>query len=137
MAKIAAKGTAFRWTISSVLTTIVQQTEVTAPEAQAQILNVPALDDSVAIDKMPGGYIDYGEARITGFFDPAAATHKALTTDMNALTSRAASVLWSDSAPTSWTFTGYVKSFGASAQESQALRFNATIAVDGAITYPT
>lgn len=137
MAKIAAKGTAFRWTISSVLTTIAHQTEVTAPEAQVQILNVPALDDSAAIDKMAGGYIDYGECRVGGFFDPAASTHKALTTDMVALTSRAASVLWSDAAPSSWTFSGFVKSFGASAQESQALRFNTTIAVDGAITYPT
>jgi hypothetical protein len=137
MSKVASKGTAFKWTIASVLTTISQQTEVTAPEAQVQILNVPTLDDSAAIDKMPGGYIDYGECRISGYFDPAATTHKALTTDMVALTSRAGSVLWSDSGASSWTFTGYVKSFGASAQESQALRFNVTVAVDGAITYPS
>jgi len=137
MSKYAAKGSLFKWTISSVLTAIAQQTEITAPEAQVQILDVPALDDSVAIDKAPGGYINYGEARITGYFDPAASTQKALTTDMNALTSRAASILWSDVAPSSWTFTGYVKSFGASAQEGQMLKFNTSIAVDGAITYPT
>lgn len=137
MSKYAAIGTVFKWTISSVLTTITQQTEVTAPEAQVLILNVPTLDGSAAIDKHPGGYIDYGEARFSGFLDPANSTHKALTTDMVALTSRAASVVWSDAAPTSWTFTGYVKSFGGSAQESQMIRFNATIAVDGAVTYPT
>lgn len=137
MAKYAAIGTVFKWTISSVLTTITQQTEVTAPEAQAQILNVPTLDGTAAIDKHYGGYIDYGECRVAGFFDPAATTHKALTTDMVALTSRASSVAWSDAGPTSWTFTGMVKSFGGSAQESQMLRFNTTIAVDGAITYPT
>lgn len=136
MAKVAAKGSAVRWTISSVLTTIIQQTEI-SQETTSLILDVPSLDDGTAIDKIAGGYVNYGDIRFGGFLDPAAATHRALTSDMTSQTARAGSILWSDVGGSSWTFTGLVRSFSASAQEQQALRFNAVIAVDGAITYPT
>jgi hypothetical protein len=72
-----------------------------------------------------------------GFLDPAAATHKALTTDMNAGTSRAYNVLWSDTGASVWSGTAFVKSFGGTASEGQPLKFSAGFRTTGATTYPT
>ena len=137
MAKTAAKGTAFKWTISASLTAIASVTDITAPEATANLVKVNSLDGSAGDEYIFGGYIDYGEPKISGYLDPAAATFKALTTDMVAGTSRAASVAWSDAGTSSWTFTAFVKSVGANATEEQALKFNAGFRITGAITYPT
>ncbi len=137
MAKTAAKGTAFKWTISATLTTIASVTDITGPETDVNLVKVNSLDGSVGDEYIFGGYINYGEPKISGFLDPAAATFKALTTDMNAGTSRAASIAWSDTGASSWTFTAFVKSVGGSAAAEQALKFNAGFRITGATTYPT
>jgi hypothetical protein len=137
MAKIASKGTAFKWTISSVLTAIAAVTTVESGDGTTGFSDVTSLDGSVGREFLPNGYEDAGEPKISGFLDPAAATHKALTTDQRAQTSRAASIVWSDSAPTSWTFTAYVKSFKGNAAEGQPLKFDSTFRSTGITTYPT
>lgn len=137
MAKYASKGTAFKWTISATLTTIAACNSVESGDAQTGFSDVTALDGSVGREFIATGYNDYGEPKISGFFDPVLATHKAISTDQTSQTSRAASIVWSDSAPTSWTFTAFVKSFKAMASEGQPLKFDATFRTTGAVTYPT
>lgn len=137
MSKYTSKGTVFKWTISSVLTTIAATSSVESGDGTTGFSDVTSLDGSVGREFLPTGYEDAGQPKISGFLDPAASTHKALTTDQRAQTSRAASIVWSDSAPTSWTFTAYVRSFKGMASEGQPLRFDATFQITGVTTYPT
>jgi hypothetical protein len=137
MSKIASKGTLFKWTISASLTSIAALTSVESGDAQTGFSDVTSLDGSVGREFLPTGHNDYGEPKISGFFDPVLSSHKAISTDQTSQTSRAASIVWSDSAPTSWTFTAYVKSFKAMASEGQPLKFDASFRITGAVTYPT
>ena len=72
-----------------------------------------------------------------GFFDPAASTHKALTADHTAITSRAASIAWPDTGASSWTFTAFCESFKANSSEGNPLQFDAGVRITGSTTFPT
>ena len=137
MAKIASKGTAFKWTISSVLTTIAQVRSIESGESKAGMTKVTALDSSVGDEYIGTGYIEFGQPKISGFFDPAASTHKALTADHTAIASRAASIAWPDTGASSWTFTAFCESFKANSSEGNPLQFDAGFRISGSTTFPT
>lgn len=137
MPKISSKGTLIKLSISASFTTIVACENVTAPDAEVGVIDVTALEDGVGRDKILTGYVEGGRCAFSGFFDPVAATHQAITDLITAPASSSWRIDWSDAAVTQWPFTAFVKKFTPRAAVGEALRFDSELECDGMVTYPT
>lgn len=135
--KIASKGTQLQLSISAVYTTIASITDIDGPTAETQTFKPTTLDGGVGIPTKTTGYVDGGTVSCNGYFDPVETTHQACT---DLLTTPAVSswkIIWSDSATTTWAFSGVLTGFNPSASTDDGLKFSMSIAVDGIPTYPT
>lgn len=138
MSKISSKGSVLKKSISNSFTTIAQVDTIQAPPGAVEFMDVTDLSSSAGREKLPSGFVDTGECTIGGFFDPVAATHKSLTTDITTPTAASSyKIVWSDAANTEWAFTGGVSKFQPQASVGQPLRFDASVMATGLVTYPT
>lgn len=135
MAKNAGLGGVFQVTISSVLTTIAQVTDIQGPELEADTYDVTSHDSTSGWEEHVPGVKRTGSVTLDFVFDPAGTTHKWLHNNIGADAS-AMKITWPDSAPTSWTFSGIVTGFRLGDPHDGALTGSATVKLTGVPTLP-
>jgi hypothetical protein len=95
MAQTLTKGTLFKFTISSVLTTIAQLMAVTPPGWKSESWESTTFDQSgVGKSKDMTGYAEGNEFSCTLFWDPALASHAAILASITTPVKTAAEVLF-------------------------------------------
>ena len=138
MTTIASKGTELQLDIASTFTEVVQLEDVSFGGSAVGFFEAPTLDQaSAGIPKVATGYANGGQVSASGYFDPVAATHQAITDLITTPADSSWKVVWSDSANTEWPFTAIVTGFDPSASVSDGLRFELNMEIDGLVTYPT
>lgn len=141
MAKIKTRGSLFRLTISTVLTTIAQCTEFSTGETKNRTIDVECLDDTgVAVEMMNDGCVTQEEGSASILFDPDSTAHQFITDSIllgAASFPIAGSFVFADATPASVTFSCVGLGFGATATVKDVLKANVSIAYAGAITWPT
>jgi Lambda phage tail tube protein, TTP len=138
MAKYTSKGTIIQKSIASVFTTIAQVKSIDAPKAKVEVVDISDLSTGAGKVKGVTGYADGGEAGGSCFFDPADTTHKNLTESLSTIPTAADSwkVIYSDVAPTTWPFSGWLTNFDVKAAVGQFLMADFSITLTGLPTYP-
>lgn len=121
MAKYAAFGTLLKR--GSTAIAAIQQ--VSGPGLQADTEDVTTHDSTGAWEEHVVTILRSGEVSIDIEYDPAAATHKnasgGLIADLVSRTSQTYSIVFPDSANTTWSFTAFVTGFEPSAPHDGAL----------------
>lgn len=135
--KFTSKNTKLQLSISAVYTDVVSLDSINAPAAKVQTIDTTSLDSAVGMEHKPTGYVDGGVCSASGFFDPLAVTHQALTDTITAPAVSLWKVIWTDGSTTAWPFSGVLDEFSPTAKVGDFLRFNLSITLDGMVTYPT
>jgi hypothetical protein len=137
MAKYPSQGCVLQLTIANTYTTIAQLTTINVPDPEVEIDETTDLTVTHGKTFDTTGLVDAGEFGGSGFFDPAAATHTALTAYIKAPVANSLT-LWkatySDAAPTSWTWSGIVKKFKPTIEIGQFMKFDFSGKVSGVVT---
>jgi hypothetical protein len=141
MAKVKAKGSLLKTTISASLTTIAQCTEISIGEQKNRMLDVECLDDSgVAVEMLNDGAVTQEPITATILYDPDGATHQFIT-DTIALGAAsfpiASSVVFADATPASATFSAAGYGFSASMSVKGLLTAQISMTPAGVVAYPT
>lgn len=137
---IRSKGTVWKVDIATVLTTVAQMMSLEFSEAENETFEADYLDNSEAgIPHKGTGRTEGGDLSFEGWFDPAHASHQALT---DLLTTPAAAgtdcqVVFADSGTTEWDFTAAGVSLGVAVALSEGLKCKGKIKLDGLVAYPT
>lgn len=131
MAKYAAYGTV----VKRSGTTIIQAQDIQGPELTAEALDATAHDSTAAWREFVAGLIDGGEVAFTLFFDPDAATHTSIRTDLVARLPVAHSVTFPDTTPAVASFSAIVTRFKPMAPVAGMLTAEVTIKVTGAVSW--
>lgn len=136
MARLKGKGTALQLEIASVFTPILQLTGIDGPEAEVEDDDGTDLDDT-GPGKVydPTGYVEPGEVEAEGLFDPALASHQALTDLITAPATKNWKTIFSDA--TVWAYAGHLKKLGPTVEMNALVRFSFSIKLSGIVTYPT
>ena len=137
MAKYSSKGAALQLTIASVLTTITQVKEFTAPDSEVGTYDSTALDSGVGRDHDTTGYVEGGKVSFSAFFDPQATTHKACTALMATPAKKDWNIIWSDAGTTNWPFNGIQTKFTPKAAVDEGLMVDGEIQLNGITAYPS
>ena len=138
MSKYTSKGTVIQKSISSTFTSVANIKSIDAPKAKVETIDVSDLSTGVGKVFSPTGYVDGGEAGGSGYFDPADATQKSLSESVGTIPSAADSwkIIWSDAAPTTWPFSGWLQEFNVKAAVGAFLEYDFSIRLTGLVTYP-
>jgi len=126
MAKLKGKGTAFQLEIATVLTAVAQLTEISSSGAESETYDASTLDQSGAGKKYSQtGYTEPGEYSISGFFDPA--TIGTITDLLDTPADKNGAIVYTDSGPTTWTFTVAGVSLGVNVVQNDGVKFDSTM----------
>jgi len=137
MSRVKGKGTILELEIASVFTPIAQLTGIDGPEAEVEDTETSALDTSGAGKEYdPTGWVEAGEVESEGMFDPALASHKALTALVTTPATKNWKLKFADGVPTTWPFSGHLKKLGAQIEMNDVVRFKFSIKLKGLTTYP-
>ena len=141
MAKIKAKGTLIKTTISASLTTIAQCTDIQVGATANRTIDVECLDDSgVGVEMMNDGAVTQEQVTATILYDPDSVTHMFITDSIATGATAfplASSVVFADSTPASVTFSAVGFGFSAGASVKGVLTGNLTMTLAGPATWPT
>ena len=136
MAHSAAKGTVLKITVGTVLTTIAQVISIDGPDAESLTFPHDTLDNAAhAIPYMVSKSTEGGSFSGELFFDPVHTTHQEITDHITTNATEAMSIIWSDVAPTTWTFNGVGFSFAPSAALGDGLKATFAVKVEGVVGY--
>ena len=105
MAKLKGKGSVLQKTISAVLTDTAQITDIDISREGSLDFDSTTLDGVAYETKDLTGYVSPGTVKFGLFFDPALAGHQAIVTDMSVPATCVWKIKYSDSGPSSLTFT--------------------------------
>jgi hypothetical protein len=105
MAKLKGKGTVLQKTISAVLTDTAQITDIDLSGEASGDFESTTLDGGAYETFDMTGYVSGGTVKFGLFFDPALAGHQSIVTDMSGPTTVVWKLKYSDSGPSSLTFT--------------------------------
>ena len=133
-AKYSSKGAVIQLSIAAVFTTIAQTTDIKCPSPKVQVENVPDLSSGVGIPKQVTGYTDAGQFGGSVYFDPADATHKAITAYLASPASSSWKIIYSDVAPTTWSFSGIVTDFTPTVSVGQFMKADFGGEITGLVT---
>ncbi len=141
MAKIPAKGSLLKTTISASLTTIAQCTEINIGATANRTIDVECLDDSgVGVEMMNDGAVTQEPITASILYDPDSTVHQFITDTIllgAASFPIASSVVFADATPASATFNaeGFGLSVGISVKG--VTTGSLTIVPSGPVTWPT
>lgn len=140
MARVPARGTLLKVTISASLTSIGQVTSLGIGDTMSQVVDTEALDDSsVTITKTNIGTVEQDDITADILYDPDSATHQFITDTIivPANFPNAGSVVFADATPASATFSAVGYGFGASVAVKDVLKGRITIKCNGPVVWPT
>lgn len=118
------------------LTATAQVTNISGPSLSLDTEDVTTHDSSGAWEEVVGTILRGGEITLDIAYDPAEDTHDAtagngLLSRMEGKTKTDFSIVFPDSASTTWNFDGYVTGFESDAAHDGALTASVTIKLDG------
>lgn len=137
MAKYPAQGTVIQLQISNAYTTIAQCTEINLPDPEVEIVETTDLSVTHGKTFDTTGLVDAGEFGGSLFMDPAGATVTALTGYVKAPVANSLTLwktIFTDIAPTSWTWSGIVKKFTPKVAIGDFLKADFSGKVSGVVT---
>jgi hypothetical protein len=142
MAIVRGKGTVFNLEVATVLTAIGQIISIDLPEHAAETFEADTLDNAaVGIPHKATGRVEGGSVGLEGFLDPALASFQIMTdlliTPVLTTSNDGGSIVFANSSPTTWAFSVAGMSVGGSVVLNDGVKFNATIKLDGAVTWIT
>ena len=121
--------------VSEVFTTIAEVTNISGPSLSMDTIEVTNLTSDNASREFIAGLKDGGEVTIDLNFLPAAGTFTAFLANWTNRTKRNFKIVWSDAAPTTWSFSGYVTNIEPSGSFDDKLTASATIKITGQPTF--
>jgi predicted secreted protein len=127
MAKYAAFGTELR----KGTTEIAQVASISGPGLALDTEDVTSHDSTDGWEEVVGTILRSGEVSLDLVFDPAEATQVALHTDMVSRDANTYSLVFPDTANTTWTFDALVTAFEPDAPHDGALTATATLKITG------
>lgn len=131
MAKYSAFGTVFTLGGSAV----VQVTNIDGPELSLDTVDVTTHDSASGWEEVVGTILRSGEVSLDIVYDPAAATHVALWTDLVAKAPVACTLVYPDHPThTTWSFNALVTKFKPGMPVDGALTGTVTLKITGAPT---
>lgn len=134
MTKYAAMGTIF----NRGATAIAQVMNISGPNITADTEDVTSHDSTGGWEEHVVTVLRSGEITLELEFDPAAATHKyasgGLLYDLVSKTAQTFSLVFPDTASTTWSFSALVTGFEPSAPHDGALTASVTLKITGAPT---
>jgi len=134
MAKYTSKGTLLQKSIASVYTTIVNVDSISGPDSEVEDMVVTDLSSGAGHEHGVTGYVEPGQVSGSCFFDPAAATHTSMTSRLASPGFDNYKIIWSDAAPTSWTYSACLKKFTPKAQMGDFLKADFAMQLTGLVT---
>jgi hypothetical protein len=138
MAKVPCKGTSLKMTISMSLTAVSQIISMDLPKPESETYDSTTLDQSNAWKTYdPTGYSEPGELSGELFYDPAAASHVALSALVANPASNACEIGYMDSGTTTQDFNATGFSLGATVAMNDGLKGEFKLKVSGNPGYPT
>lgn len=137
MAKVPSKGTVLQIDIASTLTAIAQLTEVSRSGAESETYDSTTLDGGVGKTYDQTGFSEGGTVDCSGFFDPANATHQAITDLITTPADKSMKIIYADSGTSEEAFTAASASHEVTATTSDGLKFSSSFKVDGLPTFNT
>lgn len=133
---VKSKGTLLKMKIATVYTTVAGIETIAAGDMKTETFKAPTLDQTAAgIPKKPTGFTDFGSVTFSGFFDPALSGHHSMEDLLTTPASQDWETLWSDAAASAWIFTGGGFGLKVSATQADGLKYDATIEIDGDVTF--
>ena len=139
MAVIRSKGTLFQMSIATVMTTVAQMISLELPEAENETFEADYLENTEAGIPYKGtGRTEGGELGYEMFYDPALASHQAITDLLKtpAVAGTDCQVVFADAAETEWPFVAAGVSLGATVALKDGLKAKGKFKLDGLINYP-
>lgn len=130
MASYGAYGTLFK----QGSTTIGQVRSVSGPSLSKETIDVTHLSSTSRYREFISSLRDGGEITIEYLFDPALASHELIEDAYNADTATTYSVVFSDAAPTTWSFSAICTGIEPAAALGDALVASATFKLTGVPT---
>lgn len=133
MSKIRGKGTVIKQTVSGTPTAIAQVISIDIADMEVLTYPSPTLDGGVGVPYDVTGETEGGSWSLELFFDPALAGHTNLLLILKSPISyadQAWTLIFADSAPTSWTFVGAGIGFGGTVVLNDGLKATITIKAD-------
>ena len=123
----------------AVLATVAQVTNISGPSLTLDTVDVTCHDSTSAYEEVVATLLRGGEITLDIVYDPADDTHDAtggngLLTRMNAKRRTNFSLIFADTASTTWAFDGYVTGFEPGAAVDGATTASVTVKIDGAMT---
>lgn len=114
-------------------TTIAAVKSIRCPMTK-EVIDVTHLQSADRARERLMSFRDFGPVAFELIFDPTAASHELVEDDYNSDAFTAWSIVWSDAAPTTWTFSGGITKYEPGAAMEEALMASAEIAITGKIT---
>lgn len=133
-----AKYSAFGTELKRGATSIAQISNISGPGLSLDVEDVTSHDSTGAWEEVVATILRSGEVSFDIVFDPAAATHKyaagGLTHDMVARVAQTYSIVFTDTAATTWSFSAFVVGFEPSMPHDGALTASVKMKITGAPT---
>lgn len=137
MAKVVCKGSVFKMTISASLTAVAQLTQFELTGSEAETVESRTLDGSVYIPFDHTGYAMGGDFSAEGYWDPALAGHKFITSIQATPASNACQITYANGSSTTQSFSGTGWKFGMTVAMSDLLKMQFGCKVSGDPGWPT
>jgi hypothetical protein len=134
MAKLKGKGTVLQQTISAALTDIAQLTDIDLSGEGTSGWDSTTLDGGVYETEDLTGYANGGTVKVGLLFDPALAGHQALVATISTPATCVYKLKYSDSGPSSLTYTAASASLDQKIVMKDGLRATFTMKRTGAPT---
>jgi hypothetical protein len=117
-------------------TAIAEVVNISGPGLKLDTIDVTNMGSPNATREFIAGLLDGGEVTLEINFLPADATQKSLITDLTSRTKTTYSIVWSDTAPTTWTFTALVTGYEPGGKVDDKLSATVTLKISGLPTIP-
>jgi hypothetical protein len=119
---------------TEVFTTIAEVKSISGPSISVETLDATHMQSLNNYREMLPSFISGGEITLELNFLPATSAQKCITTDLAARTKRHFQIVWTNTAGTKWSFSGYYTGFTPNAAIDGVLSASVTITVTAGIT---
>lgn len=119
---------------TEVFTTIAEVVSINGPGQKLDLIDATHMESPNAFREYIPSLLDGGEVSFDVNFLPGNANQAGLRTDLTSRTKRNFQLVWTDSAPTTYSFAGYVTAFEPSAKIDDKLMASVTVKITSDIT---
>ena len=138
MAKIQGKSTSLEVKVAGTFYAIVQLPDISQSGFEAENFESSSLDSAtVAKDYDLTGWVEGGEVSFSGWYDPGDTYHQQIHSMITTPEKFEWRITFADAGPTVFAFTSAGGSFETTVAIGEAVKFSATLKIDGLPTFTT